>query len=636
MSDDQTIDRNQLWSRESDASSTATLSISGGAPVEVVGLVTIGRDPKSATGRTIEITGDPLVSKLHLALRIESGKVTVTDLGSSNGTFLHGAGSETRVPTDRWISVPPGSELEFGDQRMTVRSAEQPSAEPLIDADVAASKPACSVCATPLIPGARFCDTCGTPSPLEAPGPSNWFDDSVAPAPDPNLSFIPEVAPEPLAVAIDRVAPAEPSFVAPQVPTSTSHGTTKKVVAAIAGLLVLGLIAFALVRVLGGDNDDASGTSDLPELPLTIDEQWSESVRGDQIGSGVGASGVYVASRPTDDGYTLTRLASADGNEDWEVTVDASDPVFVQLVGEYDDAVVVQSCGSGDCSVVGIDNSTGEVTWDRSSSGFSGVRDIDGRLLFFEEDSVERIDPEDGRRIERIRADTYVESAGSTLAVRDGDSVEVFDLELQSVFGPIDIDSGTSAFTFTGSQVVAVVGNDLQFLDDDGDVVIESKIDDVFDAVFDAVVVESLTFVGDDNIVVEGSDAIVSVDPIDGEADERWSVDGELNQVFAVDGEILMLIDKPDESGEVIDAATGDQRMEVDEFAEEEKFVIAFGASDGLLVLAELPDSSEIEARALAWEDGDEIWAEQFDGWVSFGAGVFVEVTADGDVTLFR
>ena len=63
MSDDErTIDY------RSAPSWTATLSITGRADVEIVGLTTVGREPTASTGQVIAIAGDPLVSKLHLAL----------------------------------------------------------------------------------------------------------------------------------------------------------------------------------------------------------------------------------------------------------------------------------------------------------------------------------------------------------------------------------------------------------------------------------------------------------------------------------------------------------------------------------------------------------------------------------------
>ncbi len=182
----------------------ATLMIAGHGDHPMRGPVTVGRDPRSSGGATIEVTGDPLVSKSHFCLDVDQGEVIITDLGSSNGTFLHHAAGETAVPSDRWIPVPEGAEIEFGDQRMTVERiapvatvvddgshdattvenvvpVAQPveaisgsfwssdvsdNAEPATSHTPAAPAEAnieCSNCNRDLPPGSKFCDGCGTP-----------------------------------------------------------------------------------------------------------------------------------------------------------------------------------------------------------------------------------------------------------------------------------------------------------------------------------------------------------------------------------------------------------------------------------------------------------------------------------------
>lgn len=186
----------------------ATLMIVGHGNHPMRGLVTVGRDPRAGEGVTIEVSGDPLVSKSHLSLDTDQGDVIITDLGSSNGTFLHHAAGETAVPSDRWIPVPEGAEIEFGDQRMTIERAGtgavvdgashdattienvEPMARPVeaisgsfwsddaADETSAGTSPAaavpgdhlieCSNCDRALPPGSKFCDGCGTPVMPEA------------------------------------------------------------------------------------------------------------------------------------------------------------------------------------------------------------------------------------------------------------------------------------------------------------------------------------------------------------------------------------------------------------------------------------------------------------------------------------
>lgn len=118
----------------------ATLKITGHGDHQMRGPVTIGRDPRADEGDTLEVDGDPLVSKSHLCLDLDQGDLIITDLGSSNGTYLHHAAGETAVPSDRWIPVPVGAEIEFGDQRMTIeRVAAVDTSDPVAAPGEAAS-----------------------------------------------------------------------------------------------------------------------------------------------------------------------------------------------------------------------------------------------------------------------------------------------------------------------------------------------------------------------------------------------------------------------------------------------------------------------------------------------------------------
>ncbi len=98
----------------------ATFRIAGHGDHQMRGPVTVGRDPRADDGATVEVDGDPLVSKSHLCIDIDQGDLIITDLGSSNGTYLHHTAGETAVPSNRWVPIPAGTEIEFGDQRMTI------------------------------------------------------------------------------------------------------------------------------------------------------------------------------------------------------------------------------------------------------------------------------------------------------------------------------------------------------------------------------------------------------------------------------------------------------------------------------------------------------------------------------------
>jgi FHA domain len=619
--DDQTIDRDEMRARQRDAVPFAAISISGGEPVQIVGLVTIGRDPKSAAGLTVAVDGDPLVSKSHLALDRHSDQLVITDLGSSNGTFLHHSGQETPVPTDRWIPVPDGADVEFGDQRMTIETADRravapaPAPAPAWSDGSATEADVCTNCARPLIPGARFCDVCGTAASVNALGESGrhgtWNHEGQIPP-------------------IQASAPAffDPLAGGPASGAPASRGWAKKIVAAIAVLVALGLAAFVLIRVLGGDDSDASDKGGLPELPLKVDEQWAESARGEAFGADVGASSVYVASNSTGENFTMTSFASADGDEEWEVVVDVADPYFANLVGEYGDIVVFQSCGES-CAVVGVDRSTGDIAWDRDNGDYVGAADVAGRLQLFEDRSIEVLDPSDGSRRERIRGDSSFQSGSPNTVVRDGDEAEVYDPDLNSVFGPVDIDTNASALSYTGSQLIVAVDDELQFLDESGDVVVESNLD--------GAVVEGITFIANDNVIVDTGESIVSLDPIDGDADMRWSEDGIQRDLIPLEDGAVVLIESLDGPVvDVIDVDTGDRRFRIDDVARTDQNVVTQPGTVGVLVISEDFDESSVDAQALDWADGEEIWAERFTGRVAFGEGALVEYTVDGDVTLYR
>jgi pSer/pThr/pTyr-binding forkhead associated (FHA) protein len=67
------------------------------------GTLILGRDPDL----DIPLPWEPTVSRRHLRLTVTSSEVTVTDLGSSNGTFVN----EQRVTTSALRS---GDRLQLG------------------------------------------------------------------------------------------------------------------------------------------------------------------------------------------------------------------------------------------------------------------------------------------------------------------------------------------------------------------------------------------------------------------------------------------------------------------------------------------------------------------------------------------
>jgi DNA-binding NtrC family response regulator len=92
--------------------------------------ITIG-----TSGENHLVLGDPTVSRRHLSIAIEpSGGIAVTDLGSSNGTYVGGVRIRSAV-------VPAGTILQLGNTRLRVeapaevevRAAAQPARQHLVD-----------------------------------------------------------------------------------------------------------------------------------------------------------------------------------------------------------------------------------------------------------------------------------------------------------------------------------------------------------------------------------------------------------------------------------------------------------------------------------------------------------------------
>lgn len=67
----------------------------------------IGRDPSLVPAGAVASFDN--VSRIHCSIHLDDGTVTVTDLGSSNGTFIDGAKLEANSPT----VLPAGSTLQL-------------------------------------------------------------------------------------------------------------------------------------------------------------------------------------------------------------------------------------------------------------------------------------------------------------------------------------------------------------------------------------------------------------------------------------------------------------------------------------------------------------------------------------------
>ena len=667
----------------------ALLSITDRAPIEMTGPVTVGRDPRAADGAVVVVDDDPLVSKSHLAIDVDRGHFVVTDLGSSNGTFLHHAGGETAVPTDAWIPVPPDAEIEFGDQRMTIRPmplARAPADAPTVERPVGDQTPAvvapdpwsseasaavgdeaeCTRCSRSLAPDAKFCDGCGAPV---TPGPDPWNrDDDVTPVhdhrppPPPPVVPVPPVAqptpgaPPPPAPSATVVVPSgafgavpplgPPGAGLPQGPpaapfdlaavgatpqgngpvfvdlaseSGSSGRWVKMVLAASGALIVLGLAAFGISRLVGGDDDGSGGAQNRTAVPESVDEIWSASVDGEPIGAVADGAGVYVTTVDVDSGeLDVVALDRATGDESWATTLDEPGD-FADPSGLIDGVLIVAACAEA-CTLAGLDATTGDVLW--SADGGDGFPTLfEDRLYAVDGGVVELLDPRTGDRIERLSGDEVRFDAGHVLLSDRGD-VEIFDLDLTSVLGPVAVDQA-DAVAYDGRRLIVAERDELRIVDRDG-VVLETNVD--------VGRIGAIHPVSDDNIVLDAEDGVISVEPRDGaEADERWSERGELDVVADVDGSTVAIVDQGG-TFDVIDVESGDRRFAGDLAQPDAGFTFA---GRNALVVYEFGDFGDPTGlTAFDWETGDEIWIERFDSFPLVLDGVIIEVSRDGDVVV--
>ena len=637
----------------------ATLSIDGRSAIDVTGPITVGRDPRTDRGDVVVVDNDPLVSKSHLAIDVELGGFVITDLGSSNGTFLHHSGVETTVPTDSWIPIPPGAEIEFGDQRMTIDEPTVPGPagaddtptprhgivapvppvappDPWGVAGEAAGRLSieCANCRRQLAGDSRFCDRCGTPT-----SPASAAPISAQPGPAPSAPLVGHDPAATVVVPAGTVAgsggPSSPSSPGPSAPfgvvqpgppayvdlssSTRSSGGPLRTILFVAGVLVaLGVAGVVVRNVLDGD-DAARVEAEPPRVPDIVDELWSEPVRGESSGAFVDEDGVYVTSLDLDSGRVeVIGFDRRNGDERWQTEVEPTG-VFADIAGGVQGALFVTVCDD-QCSVVGLDLETGEELWSEQIG--DGVPSVTNRHVYSVHDgTVEFFDPLNGRRLERVRGDD-VRLAENHILVSDGDDVEVFDADVNSVLGPEPVDQA-DAIAFDGRRLIVAEGDELRFIDADGTVAKASSVD--------VGRIEQVMPVTDDNIILSSNEGVVSVDPLDGTAEERWSAPGELSTAADVDGGAVVIVDLAG-SFEVVDADSGERRFERALDQPDSGFTVP---GRNLLVVYEFERFDDpIDVAAYDWRTGDEVWRQRFDDFAIVRDGLVVEISHDGEVTV--
>jgi outer membrane biosynthesis protein TonB len=194
---------------------------SAGTVVEIRGELVLGRT-QEGPGRI----SDPEISRTHARVYEEDDGLAIEDLGSTNGTFVHGY----RITSPQPLS--PGDRLRMGTTTLEV----EPSAPAEPEPEAAPPPP-------PEPP---------EPEPEAAPPPP-----LVAPLPPPD---VPAAPPPPVpGVVAEPVAPAppEPAAAPPPAPAPATRRVPRPLIAVLVLVLVLGGAGIAAVLVFtGGDEEE--------------------------------------------------------------------------------------------------------------------------------------------------------------------------------------------------------------------------------------------------------------------------------------------------------------------------------------------------------------------------------------------
>ena len=104
-----------------------TLILDSGERLTLDTALVLGRDPSAPADAPAEVYRwadmSRTLSKSHVRLEWDGRQMWVTDLGSTNGTFVRGAGASTPLLPHQRTPVPTAVVLEIGDRTLTVRDA---------------------------------------------------------------------------------------------------------------------------------------------------------------------------------------------------------------------------------------------------------------------------------------------------------------------------------------------------------------------------------------------------------------------------------------------------------------------------------------------------------------------------------
>ncbi len=104
-----------------------TLALDSGERLSLDSALVLGRDPVASPDAPAQVYRwadmSRTLSKSHVRFEWDGRQVWVTDLGSTNGTFVRGAGAPTPLLAHQRTPVPGTVTLEIGDRVLTIREA---------------------------------------------------------------------------------------------------------------------------------------------------------------------------------------------------------------------------------------------------------------------------------------------------------------------------------------------------------------------------------------------------------------------------------------------------------------------------------------------------------------------------------
>jgi outer membrane protein assembly factor BamB len=612
--DDRTISREEYQRLGANPRCVIRLRVDGIRLVEIDGLTLIGRDPTAGADEaaTLITLDDPdrLMSKTHVALDVNQGELIISDRRSVNGTTLRIDGDERQVPAGDWVGVPVGATIVLGDSLLVVEEssdgdgdletrrvtglAETASPDPspstgeiqwvasatptpTISANAEQAVPAvnsCASCGRALADDDRFCDGCG--------------------------------------------APSRPPVAAPQAASEVVRAPGSRRVPVVAALVVGAAVVAGGVFVVTSRGDDGSIAADrLRGVPPTGESVWRASVAG--ASSVVADAGtVYVIAIDEGDAEVVA-LARADGEERWSSGLD-NDKGYGDVFGPIDGRLIARVCDfDGVCGATAIDTSNGEAVWNDELDGSITV--VGDALMVQSSGEIERLNAADGTSQGRVRADSIIVEGQYVYSVDDdGREVEVFNLALESVFGPIEIDEDHGGLAFNGSQLLVATDEDLLSYDAQGDVTTTSQT---------AIEFVSWIQLGPGGTVVLIDDAageLVVARPTEPRMEELWSSDGYPSRIIEASGETLIAV-SDDGDLSIVELESGDERIRVDDTA------TSYGSNGFLTYTSD--ESGDTDVVAYRYSDGEELWDTSVEGGAFLIDGALVAI-ADGDVELYR